>query len=185
MVLGDFSCRILLNLCGYVWPAYQCFKAIEQGQNDAVRDWCIYWFMLALFTIAERLLDIFAWWLPMYYTAKVAFVIYLWHPKTQGAISLYTHTVQPLLRQNEALIDQYFEGGKAWAFDALASNFRWLVSSLQSKATMAIVQLQQLKGQGSEAAQSADQGWPSAQQAVQAAVNALKPQNPSSSAKAD
>lgn len=63
--------------------------------------------------------------LPMYYTAKVAFVIYLWHPKTQGAISLYTHTVQPLLRQNEALIDQYFEGGKAWAFDALTSNFRW------------------------------------------------------------
>ena len=63
--------------------------------------------------------------LPMYYTAKVAFVVYLWHPKTQGAISLYTHTVQPLLRQNEALIDQYFEGGKAWAFDALASNFRW------------------------------------------------------------
>ena len=63
--------------------------------------------------------------LPMYYTAKVAFVIYLWHPKTQGAISLYNHTVQPLLRQNEALIDQYFEGGKAWAFDALASNFRW------------------------------------------------------------
>lgn len=63
--------------------------------------------------------------LPMYYTAKVAFVIYLWHPKTQGAISLYTHTVKPLLQQNEALIDQYFEGGKAWLADSVSGNFRW------------------------------------------------------------
>ena len=162
------------NLCGYVWPAYQCFKAIEQGQNDAIRDWCIYWYAdqaMALMqgkqqgTLATcltassgscwRFLQLQSVYLtsllggelclgdtfhllccgkstravlcrlPMYYTAKVAFVIYLWHPKTQGALTLYTHTVQPLLRQNESLIDQYCEGGRAWVFDAIVSNFRW------------------------------------------------------------
>ena len=61
----------------------------------------------------------------MYYTAKVAFVIYLWHPNTRGAISLYKYTVKPLLQQNEALIDQYFEGGKALVADTVSANFWW------------------------------------------------------------
>ena len=99
------NCRANLgHVCLVVWPVDSWQASIH---SSAVLS----------FTLVYRL--------PMYYTAKVAFVVYLWHPKTQGAISLYTHTVQPLLRQNEALIDQYFEGGKAWAFDALAANFRW------------------------------------------------------------
>ena len=33
----------------------------------------------------------------MYYEAKVLFVLYLWHPKTQGAAYLYSSMLQPFL----------------------------------------------------------------------------------------
>ena len=47
---------------GYIWPAYQCYKAIEQKNEDAVREWCIYWFIMALFVMAERVLDFIVFW---------------------------------------------------------------------------------------------------------------------------
>ena len=32
--------------------------------------------------------------MPLYYEAKLLFVVWLWHPKTRGAVYLYTHTLQ-------------------------------------------------------------------------------------------
>jgi len=45
-----------------VWPAYQCFKAVESQNTDHIREWAVYWLTLALFTGAERLLDMFVSW---------------------------------------------------------------------------------------------------------------------------
>lgn len=53
----------------------------------------------------------------MYYEAKVLFVLYLWHPKTSGALYLYNTFVQPLLEKNEALIDQSLEEAKTSVVD--------------------------------------------------------------------
>ena len=53
----------------------------------------------------------------MYYEAKVLFVLYLWHPKTSGALYLYNTVVQPLLEKNEALIDQSLEEAKRTVVD--------------------------------------------------------------------
>lgn len=50
------------NIFGYVWPAYQCFKAVQSQNTDQIREWAVYWLTLALFTGAERLLDIFVSW---------------------------------------------------------------------------------------------------------------------------
>lgn len=47
---------------GYIWPAYQCYKAIEQKNAEAVREWCIYWFIMALFVMTERVLDFVVFW---------------------------------------------------------------------------------------------------------------------------
>ena len=50
------------NVFGYVWPAYQCFKAVESQDTEHIREWAIYWLTLAMFTGAERLLDVFVFW---------------------------------------------------------------------------------------------------------------------------
>ena len=60
----------------------------------------------------------------MYYEAKVLFVLYLWHPKTQGAVYLYNTLLQPFLSQNEAAIDQCIEELKTAFFDYTASYFQ-------------------------------------------------------------
>ena len=56
---------------------------------------------------------------------QVAFVVYLWHPKFKGALSLYNSTVQPLLRKHEATIDLKVEEARAWLGDVFSANFKW------------------------------------------------------------
>ena len=60
----------------------------------------------------------------MYYEAKVLFVLYLWHPKTQGAVYLYNTLLQPFLSQNEVAIDQCIEELKTTFFDYAAAYFQ-------------------------------------------------------------
>jgi receptor expression-enhancing protein 1/2/3/4 len=54
--------------------------------------------VLAVMTIFERAADQLIFWLPMYSEAKVALVVYLWHPRTQGAIFVYDTFLQPFLQ---------------------------------------------------------------------------------------
>ncbi|CAK0784227.1 hypothetical protein CVIRNUC_007431 [Coccomyxa viridis] len=148
-MLGDFSCRVILNIVGFVWPAYQNYKTISQKQTEATQEWCMYWLMLALFTVSERMvLDMLVFWVPMYYEAKVLFVLYLWHPKTQGAAYLYSSMLQPFLARNEGAIDQCIEELKTAFFDYAASYFQKLVNFVQSNAHSIIYQLQQLQAKG-------------------------------------
>jgi receptor expression-enhancing protein 1/2/3/4 len=53
--------------------------------------------VLAVMTMAERAADQLIFWMPMYSEAKVALVVYLWHPRTQGALFLYDSFLQPFL----------------------------------------------------------------------------------------
>ena len=127
---------------------------------------CIYWFVLALFTLAERVLDLVIFWsvsslpststairvrhdvdvavlrllhivryshaaerrIPLYYEAKLLFVIWLWHPQSMGAVSLYTKTVQPLLSHYEPQVDHFVAEGRSLASDAFSANIGKYVS---------------------------------------------------------
>lgn len=62
--------------------------------------------------------------IPLYYEAKVLFIIYLWHPKTKGAQFLYSAYVQPFLAGHEATIDQYTQEVKTWISDLLVTHFQ-------------------------------------------------------------
>ncbi len=76
--------------------------------------------------------------LPFYYEAKVLFVLYLWHPKTQGALYLYGAFVKPFLLSHEGHIDEYVSEAKTWLQDFLAAHFQrsdLQKQSLQSKVT--------------------------------------------------
>ena len=61
---------------------------------------------------------------PLYYEAKVLFILYLWHPKTQGALYLYTAYVQPFLSDHEALVDEYVQEAKTRVSDFAAAHFQ-------------------------------------------------------------
>jgi hypothetical protein len=90
-------------------------QALEMHKKspEKLRGWCIYWLVLATFTVFERITDAFLFFLPLYHEAKVAFVVYLWHPKSQGALYIYDKFVAPTLSKHEELIDRKIEETQA------------------------------------------------------------------------
>ena len=59
---------------------------MHKKSPEKLRGWCIYWLVLATFTVFERITDAFLFFLPLYHEAKVAFVVYLWHPKSHRRV---------------------------------------------------------------------------------------------------
>ncbi|CAD7701423.1 unnamed protein product [Ostreobium quekettii] len=98
--------QAVLTLAAYIWPGYQCFKALEKRRPEELRCWCEYWLVIATFASVERLADFALWWLPMYNLLKILSVVYLWHPKTQGASLIYRQSLQPFLAAHEARVDR-------------------------------------------------------------------------------
>ncbi|KGN43220.1 putative HVA22-like protein g isoform X2 [Cucumis sativus] len=93
---------------GYVYPAYECFKTVERRPLEIFQllFWCHYWIIVALLTVFERVGDPLISWLPLYNEAKLAFFIYLWHPKTKGATYMFDVVLQPFISKHEAKIDR-------------------------------------------------------------------------------
>ncbi|KAL5788788.1 hypothetical protein ACOSP7_005737 [Xanthoceras sorbifolium] len=108
-MMGSFLSRALLMVFGYAYPAYECFKAVEkknQPQTEHLLFWCHYWILVAMFSVGERLGDAFISWLPMYSEAKLAFLIYLWYPKTKGTAYVYNSWLRPYIAKHETGIDR-------------------------------------------------------------------------------
>ncbi|XP_006646803.1 putative HVA22-like protein g [Oryza brachyantha] len=104
----SFITRALILILGYAYPAYDCYKTVELNRPDVehLRFWCQYWILLAVLTVFERVGDNFVSWLPMYSEAKLAFIVYLWYPKTQGTAYVYESFFKPYIGKHEAEIDR-------------------------------------------------------------------------------
>ena len=85
--------------------------------------------------------------MPLYYPAKVAFVVYLWHPKTLGAKTLYGKTVRPALNSHEAQIDQAVDEARVWLTEYVLVNKKKLLEYAQSAATELVAQAHKFTGQ--------------------------------------
>ncbi|XP_022135839.1 putative HVA22-like protein g [Momordica charantia] len=108
-VMGSFISRTLLMAFGYVYPAYECYKIVERSSLEIFQllFWCHYWIIVALLTVFERMGDPLISWLPLYNEAKLAFFIYLWHPKTKGTACMFRFVLRPFIAKHEAEIDHY------------------------------------------------------------------------------
>ncbi|KAL6601685.1 hypothetical protein ACP70R_044905 [Stipagrostis hirtigluma subsp. patula] len=120
----SFITRLLTLALGYAYPAYDCYKTLERNvpQMEHLRFWCQYWILLAFLTAFERVADSAVSWLPMYGEAKLALVVYLWHPKTMGAMHVYDGYLRPYLAAHEADIDAGLLELRTRAKDATAAH---------------------------------------------------------------
>ena len=121
--------------------AQQQQQALEMHKKspEKLRGWCIYWLVLATFTVFERITDAFLFFLPLYHEAKVAFVIYLWHPKSQGALYIYDKFVAPTLSKHEGLIDRKIEETQAKVGDVIFTYSKMAYAYVQ-KMTLQLLQ---------------------------------------------
>ncbi|KAK8530005.1 hypothetical protein V6N13_102890 [Hibiscus sabdariffa] len=107
--MGSFLSRTLLLAFGYAYPAYECFKAVENNNNPEIhqlRFWCQYWVLVAILTVCEKIGDVFISWLPLYSEVKLAFVVYLWYPKWKGTTYVYNCFLRPYVAKHETEIDR-------------------------------------------------------------------------------
>ncbi|EOA21697.1 hypothetical protein CARUB_v10002123mg [Capsella rubella] len=107
-MLGDFITRIIILLVGYAYPAYGCYKSVEKKKLEIheLRYWCKYWILVGLLTVFERIGDIIVSWLPLYGEIKIALLIYLWYPKSQGISYVYEVLLCPYMSKHELDIDK-------------------------------------------------------------------------------
>ncbi|KAK1357545.1 hypothetical protein POM88_050801 [Heracleum sosnowskyi] len=118
-IAGEVGLRLLLSpinstivmrtaCCsvGIVVPVYSSVKAIETGNQQDQHKWLLYWTVYGSFSIAEVYSDKLLSWFPSYYYVKLAFLIWLQLPDTQGARILYKKHLQPFFKRHEAKIDR-------------------------------------------------------------------------------
>ncbi|RKP35650.1 TB2/DP1, HVA22 family-domain-containing protein, partial [Dimargaris cristalligena] len=92
----------------HIYPAYASYKALKVSHNEALlTHWLTYWIVIGVFTGVEFVTDTFIFWLPFYNIFKMAFVVWLMLPQTQGSTYIYNTVIRPWLVQHEAEIDQY------------------------------------------------------------------------------
>jgi receptor expression-enhancing protein 5/6 len=81
--------QLFCNGIGFVYPLVVSMKAIESSSNGDYPHWWTYWVLFAFFTILEFFSTIIVYYFSLYWFAKTAILLYLCHPKTNGARQLY------------------------------------------------------------------------------------------------
>ncbi|XRB00421.1 receptor expression-enhancing protein [Pycnococcus provasolii] len=185
MVLPSLVARLLITLLGVVYPSYECFKSIakiegasSQQTADVLKRWCMFWIVFGCFVALEPVADSLIFWLPLYYEVKVAFVVYLWHPRTQGATFVYDSFIQPTLLHYEYEIDQKLDALTSKGQQLFQNYSAYGIKWAQRRAVdlfSYIQQSQQAGGRVGANAQGAAGGvnYSAPQTAAQAATNAF------------
>ncbi|XP_002963256.2 putative HVA22-like protein g [Selaginella moellendorffii] len=133
-MIGSFATRGITMFVGYLYPAYECFKVVEQRRPsvESLRFWCQYWILIALVTVMERFADTFISWIPMYQEAKLAFIIYLFYAR-RGTAYIYTTFLRPYVASHESEIDQHLNELRTRALDFVAAYWERSSAFMQTK----------------------------------------------------
>ncbi|KAJ0607996.1 hypothetical protein HanPSC8_Chr03g0106661 [Helianthus annuus] len=102
---------------GIALPVYSTFKAIETKDPNEQQKWLLYWAVYGSFSVVEVFADKFISWSPLYYHMKLAFLVWLQLPTTNGAKQLYMNHLRPFFMRHQARLDHitgwfYSEAGK-------------------------------------------------------------------------
>mmetsp|Transcript_33644 Transcript_33644/g.24667 ORF Transcript_33644/g.24667 Transcript_33644/m.24667 type:complete len:165 (+) Transcript_33644:115-609(+) len=87
--------ELLLDAVGFIYPAYASIQAIESESKGDDTQWLTYWLVFGFFKIFESFFDFFVSKVQFYFLIKLAFLVYLFLPQTQGAKVVYQAVIKP------------------------------------------------------------------------------------------
>jgi len=109
MIIGSFA-ELICNLVGFIYPAYASVNALETRQTQDDTKWLTYWVVFAFFSTIEFFSDIIFSWFPLYWLAKVVFLIWCFLPiSTNGSAIIYARVIRPIFVKNRTKIDSAFD----------------------------------------------------------------------------
>ena len=97
MVLLEIGGFWIAFLVGFLYPAWASFKAIGTRQKEEDKQWFTYWALFGFIQVFDTVIYSLFRWVPFYSACKIALFIYLYHPKTHGALELYHKIIRPYL----------------------------------------------------------------------------------------
>ncbi len=96
-----------------------------------------YWVVFAAFTALELFTDWILFWLPFYFSAKIALLVWLMHPSTRGAEILYKGYLRAIFVQYSGAIDNLLHSAAVATTSATAAVRTAAASALPSAAAAA------------------------------------------------
>lgn len=89
--------KLITDLVSFVYPAYMSFKAIDSSNEGDDTQWLTYWVVFSFVSIIESIAGFITEFIPFYFPLKVAFFVWLYHPKFMGAGMVYSQAIKPFV----------------------------------------------------------------------------------------
>ena len=126
VVLGVGNVYIT-TLIGVCYPALQSFLALESKGSEDDKQWLTYWVCYGVFSIIDQFAGIILSFIPFYFCLKLVFLVYLFHPRTRGAKTVYEEYLSAYIKQYRSQLEDYeksvadkLAGAQSAAGEALA-----------------------------------------------------------------
>ena len=88
-------------LLGVAYPCFMSFLALESDGADDDKQWLTYWVVFGLFNILDQFAGFILTFIPFYFFLKLVFLVWLFHPSSQGATIIYNNYILPNMQQYE------------------------------------------------------------------------------------
>ncbi|XP_044501893.1 HVA22-like protein e [Mangifera indica] len=82
-----------------LYPLYASVLAIESPSKVDDEQWLAYWILYSFLTLTEMLLQSVLEWIPIWYTVKLLFTVWLVLPQFRGAAFIYDRFVRQQIKQ--------------------------------------------------------------------------------------
>ena len=96
---------LIVNLVGFLYPAYMSFKALNTPEPEDDTQWLTYWVVFSFLNLTEQITSFFVNWIPLYFLFKVGFLLWCYLPTTLGANVIYKSFLKPQLEKHLNAID--------------------------------------------------------------------------------
>lgn len=88
-------------LLGVAYPCFMSFLALESDGEDDDKQWLTYWVVFGIFNIVDQFAGFILAFVPFYFFLKLIFMVWLFHPATLGATTIYNIYILPNMKQYE------------------------------------------------------------------------------------